>query len=107
MLAISMKVLPPVLKLPVRIASPLMIKYPVRIPVNSYKGKSQQMRLAAQAKLALAARVEKIINTQMADKQCHMFTFVHIASETGGTPEEICELLAPMGAGSHGVTVSR
>ena len=84
-----------------------MIQYPISVPVNSYHGKDEKRRVAAQTRIILAGRIENYLNSRMQDLQHCVFTYALIASELGANVEAIRDLLAPLDAGYNGITITK
>ncbi len=83
-----------------------MVTYPVRINVKPYTGKDPAKRRKHQAKLEDAAKIERYLNEQMANRSVRTFHYFDIAQDLGLHEKTVRVILFPVDGGYNGITVS-
>lgn len=82
-----------------------MVKYPVKVYPQSYKGHDKKKLSRFHNKVAIAKGIENYINEAMTDVDQLVFTYEEIAEELNVSLKTVIELLLPLGGGNTGITV--
>ncbi len=82
-----------------------MVKYPVRIYPQTYKGHDPKKLRQFRDNVAIAKGIENYINEAMKETDQLVFTYDEIADELNITKKRVAELLLPLGGGNTDITV--
>ncbi len=83
-----------------------VVKYPISVHAKPYHGKNQKRINEFHREVRAAKRIKDHINSEMEDRELHVFTYAQIAVDTGLSRDIVRKLLFAVDGGHTGITVA-
>jgi hypothetical protein len=85
----------------------IMVRYPVRVPRDGYKGRDPKKRQKRSEKNRIAKELEDYLNRAIEknDQNLQQYLYGYIAADTGFSEKIVRDILFGVDAGHNGLTV--